>query len=261
MSRPLRNRLFATLAATSLLLAACGSNSDTDGDSGDVPATTAEAETVEAAPPTTVAVPETTLPANPPSDYAGFAAQKTACGADAPSPLTAMTFEVAEDQGLQPATLVEATITTSCGDIVIELDPGIAPETVNSFVFLARSGYFNGSVSHRIAPGFVIQAGDPTATGRGDPGYTIPDELPEVGFVYDRGVLAMANAGPGTTGSQFFIVLGNAGLGPDFSVFGRVTGGVDTLDRIAEIPLGRNPFGEMSVPLETLYLEQVTIAE
>jgi peptidylprolyl isomerase len=171
-----------------------------------------------------------------------------------------MTFAAPEDQALDPDKMVAATIQTSCGDIVIELDPGIAPETVNSFVFLARSGYFDGSVSHRVIPGFVIQAGDPSATGREGPGYTIADELPETGFVYDRGVLAMANAGPGSTGSQFFIVIGNAGLGPDFSVFGRVTDGFDTLDRIAGIPLGRNAFGEASVPLETLYLEQVIIA-
>ena len=167
-------------------------------------------------------------------------------------------FAAPEDEGLDPATKIAATITTSCGDIGIELDPGIAPETVNSFVFLARQGYFDGTVSHRILPGFVIQAGDPTATGREGPGYTIPDELPESGFVYSAGTLAMANAGPNTTGSQFFIVLADAPLNNDFSVFGRVTDGAETLQRIATIPLGPNPFGELSVPLETLYIEKVT---
>jgi cyclophilin family peptidyl-prolyl cis-trans isomerase len=239
------------------VLAACGTDTDTTGDSDDVPATTAGSD---AAPATTLEVPEITLPPSPPSDYIGFAAQTTACGADAPAPLTAMRFAAPEDQGLDPGVLIEATISTSCGDIVIALDPGIAPETVNSFVFLARSGYFDGSVSHRIVPGFVIQAGDPTATGREGPGYTIIDELPEPGFVYERGTLAMANAGPNTTGSQFFIVLANAPLGPDFTVFGQVTDGFEVLDLISSLPLGRNAFGEESVPLETLYLESVTIA-
>jgi len=143
----------------------------------------------------------------------------------------------------------------------VELYPELAPETVNSFVFLARSGYFDGSVSHRVVPGFVIQAGDPTATGREGPGYTIPDELPEPGFLYEAGTLAMANAGPNTTGSQFFIVLADAPLPNAYSYFGNVVGGFDTLERIVEIPLGQNALGELSVPLETLYLESVNIAE
>lgn len=261
MSRSLRNRLLATIAAAALVLAACSTDTDTAGDAGDVPVTTGASQTTEAAPATTAEVPEITLPPRPPSDYAGFAAQTTACGADAPEPLTAMTFVAPEDQGLDPAALIEATISTSCGDIVIALDPGIAPETVNSFVFLARSGYFDGGVSHRVVPGFVIQAGDPTATGREGPGYTIVDELPDVGFVYERGTLAMANAGPNTTGSQFFIVLADAPLNPDFSVFGQVTDGFEVLDLISSLPLGPNAFGEMSVPLETLYLESVAISE
>jgi cyclophilin family peptidyl-prolyl cis-trans isomerase len=171
-----------------------------------------------------------------------------------------MTFDGPEDQGLDPDTIVTATITTSCGDVVVELDPSLAPETVNSFVFLARSGYFDGTVSHRVLPGFVIQAGDPSATGRTGPGYTIPDELPEAGFIYETGVLAMANAGPNTTGSQFFIVLSDAGLPNAYSYFGDVVDGFDTLERIAAVPLGRNLGGELSVPLETVYLEKVTIS-
>ncbi len=172
-----------------------------------------------------------------------------------------MTFDAPEDQGLDASVPLTATITTSCGDIVVELYPELAPETVNSFVFLARSGYFDGSVSHRVVPEFVIQAGDPTATGRAGPGYTIPNELPEPGFLYEEGALAMANAGSNTTGSQFFIVLADAPLPNFYNYFGKVVTGFDTIERIAEIPLGQSLSGEVSVPLETLYIESVDIAE
>ncbi len=257
----LRTRILIGVTILGLAAAACGS-SENDAAAGESVTTVATAASTEApaATTTTDTLPEITLPPRPPADYAGFAAQPTACGADAPSPLTPMTFAAPEDQGLDPGQTVQATIVTSCGDIVIELDPGIAPDTVNSFVFLARSGYFDGSVSHRIVTGFVLQAGDPTATGREGPGYTIRDELPESGFLYERGVLAMANSGPNSTGSQFFIMLADAGLNPDFSYFGSVVDGFDTLDRITEIPLGQNAFGEQSVPLETLYIEQVIVA-
>lgn len=237
------------IAVIALVAAGCGGGgSDTNSTAADGGTQTTETS-------------EITLPVRPPSDYAGFAAQPAACGAEAPDPVVAAQYSAAEDQGLAPDQMVSATISTSCGDISIELDPVTAPETVNSFVFLARSGFFDGSVSHRIAPGFVIQAGDQTATGRGGPGYTIPDEFPEDGFPYTAGVLAMANAGPNSTGSQFFIVLGDSGLNNDFSYFGNVTDGFDTLDRIAAIPLGPNLFGEVSVPLETLYINSVTIDE
>lgn len=269
---PHRTRTKSLLLATALLLASCGGSESElvaeagagGGGGGDQPATTtttAAPETTSTLPDITSTLPEITLPPRPPSDYAGFVAQPTACAAAAPSEVVPMTFSAPEDQGLDAQQKVLATITTSCGNIDIELDPSLAPETVNSFVFLAKAGYFDGSVSHRVLPGFVIQAGDPTATGGQGPGYTIPDELPEAGFLYTAGTLAMANAGPGTTGSQFFIVLQDAPLPPDYSVFGSVVGGVETLERISQIPLGANRFGEVSVPLETLYLEKVTINE
>lgn len=245
-----RTRIALVGFALGLLVSSCG-GSEVDSGAGDAAPSTTGTENL----------PEITLPARPPSDYAGFVAQPTACGSEAPLPATPTTYDAPEDQGLDPNTLVTATITTSCGDIVIELDPSIAPETVNSFVFLARSGYFDGTVSHRVIPGFVIQAGDPTATGREGPGYTIPDELPEPGFVYGSGVLAMANSGPNTTGSQFFIVLADSPLPNAYSYFGEVVSGQETIDRIATIPLGQNAFGETSVPLETLYIETVTVAE
>jgi cyclophilin family peptidyl-prolyl cis-trans isomerase len=249
-SHTTRLALLALIVA--LLAASCGGDDTTA-------AAAASPGAASGSTSTTGSLPEITLPAVPPSDYAGFTAQPTACGAKAPAPVQEMTFDAPDDQGLDPTQTVRATITTSCGDIVVELDPSVAPATVNSFVFLARSGYFDGSVSHRVMPGFVVQAGDPTATGRGGPGYVIPDELPAAGFVYDKGSLAMANSGPNTGGSQFFITLADVPLPTDYSYFGKVVDGFDTLDAIAQIPLGVNPFGEQSVPLETLYIERVTI--
>jgi peptidyl-prolyl cis-trans isomerase B (cyclophilin B) len=214
---------------------------------------------------TTATTPPTTTidAAALPADYDGYRAQPTACGAEAPDPVTEMTFTAPEDQGIAPDATVTATITTSCGDIIAELDPSIAPETVNSFVFLARQGYFDGSAFHRIVPGFAIQGGDPTAIGNGGPGYLIADEFPEDGFIYGRGVLAMANGGVNSTGSQFFIVDGDdAGLNNAFSVFGTVVESEETLDRITSVQLtGRDGTAatEQSLPLETVYIEKVEI--
>ena len=191
-------------------------------------------------------------------EYLAFAAQPTACGAASPSPARSMQFAEPDDLGLREP--VVAILHPSCGAITLELNPSSAPVTVNSFVFLAEQGYFDGTVSHRIVPGFVIQAGDPTATGGGGPGYLLPDELPASGFVYARGTVAMANRGPNTGGSQFFLVLEDSSLGPDFSVFGAVVDGFDVMERIATIPLTAREVGrEPSSPLETLYLERVEI--
>jgi len=191
-------------------------------------------------------------------EYQRFRDQGTACGAPRPEPAQLLTFAAPQELGITGA--VTATLHTSCGDITIELRPGLAPVTVNSFVFLAEQGYFDGTVSHRVLAGFVVQWGDPTATGTGSPGYRIPDELPPDDFVYEAGVVAMANGGANTGGSQFFIALDDTGLDPDFTVFGFVTAGFDTLERIAAIPVGASPItGEPSVPLQTLYLEGITV--
>ncbi len=195
-----------------------------------------------------------------PVDYPGFRAQPTACGATAPPEPSAVDFANPEDMAIAPTEAPVATITTSCGDIVIELDPAAAPATVNSFVFLAGAGYFDGTVIHRVLPGFVVQAGDPTATGTGSPGYVLPDELPPPGTVYTAGTVAMANSGPGTTGSQFFVMLAdNDALPPDYTIFGLVVGSDATLQAIASVPLGTNARGEPSTPLHTVYIESVTV--
>ena len=195
-----------------------------------------------------------------PSDYAGYLRQQTACGADAPAPAADMKFDAPADMGIEGS--ATATLVTSCGPIEVRLDAAGAPETVNSFVFLAEQGYFDGTVSHRIVPGFMMQAGDPTATGLGGPGYTIPDEYPATAD-YRRGMVAMANAGPGSAGSQFFILFGDADwLPPQYTVFGEVVSGFDTLDAIEQIPLGRGPASadpSPSTPLETLYIESIAI--
>ncbi len=267
MSRPTPKLLAVSALLGALLFTACGGGSEpvaqAGADSGgssepsattpsEAPATTAPAET---------SLPESTLPPQPPSDYSGFYAQPTACEGSTPDQIDPKVYGGPEDQGLDESITIAAVISTSCGDITLELDPTIAPETVNSFVFLAQAGYFDGTVSHRVLPGFVLQAGDPTATGRGGPGYAIPDELPPAGFLYGKGILAMANSGPNTSGSQFFVMLDDAPLPPNYSVFGQVIDGFETLERIAQIPLGPNAFGEISVPLETLYLESVTIGD
>jgi peptidyl-prolyl cis-trans isomerase B (cyclophilin B) len=224
-----------------------------------------EAATDTTAPATETTVPgtETTAPAEAqpiPASYDDFRAQETACGAEAPPPRVLMEFAEPVDQGIGPDDVVAATFTTSCGDVVVEFDQGLAPETVNSMVFLAREGFFDGTAMHRVVPGFVVQGGDPTATGTGGSGYSIPDEFPDEGFAYDRGVVAMANAGPGTTGSQFFWVLDATGLGPQFNPVGTIVEGLDIVDRIAEVPTAGEPGREPSTPLETIYIDSVTVS-
>lgn len=198
-----------------------------------------------------------------PGSYEGYRNQTTACGAEAPPPEKVMRFDAFEPQpDITDTSSVTATITTSCGDVVIELDPASSPETVESFVFLARQDFYDGIVFHRIADQFVIQGGDPEATGAGGPGYSISDEYPDSDFTFEPGVVAMANAGRGTTGSQFFVVIGeNAStLGPKYNLLGRVVGGTETLERIGEVPTAtRSSSREQSLPLETVYIENVEI--
>jgi cyclophilin family peptidyl-prolyl cis-trans isomerase len=126
-----------------------------------------------------------------------------------------------------------AEMVTSKGTMTIALDPVAAPKTVNNFVFLARYHYFDGIFFHRVIPGFVLQGGDPKGTGTGSPGYDFEDELPRPGR-YELGSLAMANAGPNTNGSQFFVISGPSGvrLPPQYSLFGKVVSGLDVVAAI-----------------------------
>jgi cyclophilin family peptidyl-prolyl cis-trans isomerase len=157
---------------------------------------------------------------------------------------------------IDPAKRYTATMVTSKGTLTIALDPIAAPVTVNSFVFLARYHFFDGIVFHRIIPGFVLQGGDPTGTGRGGPGYRFADELPQPGR-YEVGSLAMANAGPNTNGSQFFVISGPAGvrLPPQYALFGKVVAGLDVVTAIDAIGTSSG------TPKESVTIESVTISE
>ncbi len=122
-------------------------------------------------------------------------------------------------------------LTTSKGVIVFELFADTAPKTVSNFVYLTTGGFYNGLTFHRREEGFVIQGGDPSGNGSGGPGYKFEDELKD-SYTYTRGIVAMANAGPNTNGSQFFIMLGDTPLPKAYSIFGRVTEGMDVVDKI-----------------------------
>lgn len=133
-----------------------------------------------------------------------------------------------------------AVIKTEHGEIRARLLTDVAPNTVNNFVFLAREGFYDGTTFHRVIPGFVAQGGDPTGTGRGGPGYRFPDELSETPFV--EGILGMANAGPGTNGSQFYLMLGDAPhLTGRYTAFGQVEEGLDVLQSIRHRDPERDP--------------------
>jgi cyclophilin family peptidyl-prolyl cis-trans isomerase len=162
---------------------------------------------------------------------------------------------------IDPAKSYSGSLETNKGEIRVELFSDDAPVTVNNFVCLAEDGYFNNTPFHRIVKGFVIQGGDPTGTGSGGPGYKFADE--PVSRDYERGTLAMANAGPNTNGSQFFIVLDDlrGKLPKNYTIFGRVTDGMDVVDAIANTPTRPGRSGENSTPTEPITLEKVTISE
>jgi peptidylprolyl isomerase len=155
-----------------------------------------------------------------------------------------------------------ATIKTSLGDMTAILFSGDTPNAVNNFVFLAREGFYNGVIFHRVIKDFMVQTGDPTGTGRGGPGYKLDDEL-RGPMRYSKGTLAMANAGPNTQGSQFFICHGPAAesLPKSYTAFGRVTDGLDVLDKIASVPVKPGPGGENSSPVDPPRIEAITITE
>jgi peptidylprolyl isomerase len=164
---------------------------------------------------------------------------------------------------IDPSVTYTATIETSCGTIEAELLAKTATEGVNSFVFLAQQGFYDGQTFHRIAKDFVIQGGDPLGTGTGGPGYEFPVTTTE-GVSFDGpGVLAYAHAQTGGNGSQFFFTLAAASnLDPpngQYTIFGNVTKGQDVLDAIAAVPTTAGPSGEPSQPTEAVYINSVTI--
>jgi cyclophilin family peptidyl-prolyl cis-trans isomerase len=157
-------------------------------------------------------------------------------------------------QTIDPAKKYTATIVTTAGTMTAELFPSDAPRTVNNFVTLARDGFYDGVIFHRVIPGFMIQGGDPDGTGRGGPGYKFNDE--PVKRRYTRGTLAMANAGPNTNGSQFFIMHADYSLPPSYTIFGKLTSGEEIVDTIASTPRDSN-----DRPRSQVSMTSVTIAE
>ncbi len=154
-----------------------------------------------------------------------------------------------------------ADITTTDGAFTVELLPKVAPIAVNNFVFLARHHYYDHNIFHRIMAGFMIQTGDPTGTGFGGPGYVFKDE--PVTLKYVPGVVAMANHGPNTNGSQFFIVTGPqaSSLPPAYTIFGKVIRGMKVVEKISNTPVTQTPSGELSQPLKTVMMKTVVIRE
>lgn len=218
-----------------LSLTACGSSGQTDST-----ATNGDTATNGAQSPEATATGD--APECPPED--GSAERQTS-------------FSAAPPMCIDPAKTYTADVTTDAGQFTITLDAAQAPQTVNNFVFLSRYHYYDGVTFHRVIQGFMAQGGDPEGTGRGGPGYTFADELPEAGQ-YQVGSVAMANAGPNTNGSQFFIVTGDAGVGlpPQYSLFGQVTEGMDTVTAIEA------DGSQMDGPPATVHtIESVTINE
>ncbi len=232
-------RLPLLLASAALLvLPACSSNSSTDTTATtDVTATAGSAVTADSA----VAA-DSAAPVAVPCP-----------AADGSSPKT-QKFDVAPTVCIDVAKKYVATMVTNKGTMIFALDPTKAPITVNSFVFLARYHYFDGIGFHRVVPSFVLQGGDPLGTGLGGPGYNFADELPKAGE-YKFGSLAMANSGPNTNGSQFFIISGPQGeqLPPSYSLFGQLTSGDDVVKAIDALGVGDG------APKEPVTITSVTI--
>ena len=175
-----------------------------------------------------------------------------------------LTYEAYPETQIDPEQSYTAVITTNLGQMTFEMLPAEAPLAVNSFVVLARDGYYDGVVFHRLIPGFMAQSGDPTGLGTGGPGYTFAIESPQRPYV--RGSLAMANTGrPNSNGSQFFIVFDDltalGRLSPDYSLFGQMVDGDDTLAKIEAVPVGVAATGERSQPQEPIAITSIEIRE
>lgn len=237
-------RRLATAAAVAVLLAACGSADDSTDD--------AAAETTA----------DTTIDTSTDDDTtaeASGAAARADCPPDEGTDGQTQSFDAPPPMCLDDGATYEAVVTTNKGEVTIALDPEQAPVTTNNFVFLARHRYFDDTVCHRIIPDFVVQCGDPTATGTGGPGYTIVDEPPAPGR-YRVGSIAMAKTpAPDSGGSQFFIITGANGtaLPPEYSLFGEVTAGLD--DTVAAMAAAGTPGA--GVPSETIAIESIRIVE
>ena len=200
---------------------------------------------------------------------------KIACEGQRPPAPDPQRYEEAPEMGLERGVDYGAIISTSCGDVTLDLLEDKAPQNVNNFIFLAEEGFYDGLTFHRIERNSIIQGGDPDGTGGGGPGYTVPDELPPNPTKYLFGTVAMANDGPNTAGSQFFIVVHDnpatkepdpAGYRPWYSIFGQIDlqdeASMQTLEKIAAIPtkIADDP-SIATQPVSTVYIESVEITE
>lgn len=226
------SRLLAALAVAAILAGACGSD-DSSSDS---------ATTTEAA-----------------SDPVSAATSDAECPPVEGTDRQTRQFDAAPPMCLDDAVSYQAFVTTNQGEFTIALDPGSAPVAANNSVFLARNQYFDDTVCHRIIPNFVVQCGDPTATGTGGPGYTIVDEPPAPGD-YQIGSIAMAKTlEPDSAGSQFFIITGSDGaaLPPEYALFGQVIEGLDTT--VEAMAAAGSPDGVPTAPIEIRSIRIVEI--
>jgi len=163
-------------------------------------------------------------------------------------------YSSAPAQTVDASKTYTATIVTTAGTLTAQLFPAEAPRTVNNFVFLAKDGFYDGVIFHRVIKGFMIQGGDPKGTGTGGPGYKFNDE--PVTRDYLRGTLAMANAGPNTNGSQFFVMHADYRLPKNYTIFGKLTAGEEIVDAIATAPTG-----SQDRPLQPVNITSITITE
>ena len=175
-----------------------------------------------------------------------------------------LTYDAYPEMQIDPETSYSAVVSTNLGQMTFALLPAEAPLAVNNFVVLARNRYYDGVVFHRLIPGFMAQSGDPTGLGTGGPGYSFAIEPPQRPYV--RGSLAMANTGrPNSNGSQFFIVFDDltalGRLSPDYSLFGQMVEGDDSLAKIEAVPVGAAATGERSRPLESITITSIEIRE
>ena len=171
-------------------------------------------------------------------------------------------YSSAPKMTIDPQKHYSALVDTNRGSFTIELLASQAPLAVNNFVFLAKEGFYDGISFHRIMQNFMIQTGDPLGNGTGGPGYAFADELPPA-EAYAPGIVAMANSGPDTNGSQFFICNGEGAASlnsqPDYTVFGRVIDGMNVVLKISDTPLKADLRGENSQPMEDVYIQKITI--
>jgi peptidyl-prolyl cis-trans isomerase B (cyclophilin B) len=215
---------------------------------------------------TTAAGATTTAPASQFNDAragAPTAPAQVACGGKIPAKVKHPTFAKPPTTKVDPDKTYLAAFQTSCGDFTVKLDPRKAPITTANFVFLAGRKFYDSTWFHRIVPGgaagiAVIQGGDPEGSGRGGPGYAIKDELPSSPAAYKKYSVAMANSGPDSGGSQFFINFqdNSKGLQAKYSVFGEVTDGRDVIDKIAKVPVGGQ---SGDTPTQSVWIEKLTV--